>query len=87
MFEIIIPLLVIVALIATLYYCVKKGMTLLANVAAGLILLFIVNTFHLLSFLGVPDMPITWATVLICTFGGIPGAVILILLAIAGITV
>ncbi|WP_370650807.1 hypothetical protein [Methanocalculus sp.] len=29
----------------------------------------------------------TWAAILICAFGGIPGAVILILLAIAGITV
>ena len=87
MLETLIPLLFVGALIVTLYFCIKKGMTLLANAAAGLILLLITNTFHLLSFLGVPDIPITWATVLICAFGGIPGAVILILLAIAGITV
>lgn len=87
MLEILIPLLFVAALIVTFYYCIQKGMTLLANTAAGLIFLLITNTFHLLSFLGVPDIPITWATVLICAFGGIPGAVILILLAIAGITV
>ncbi len=87
MLELLIPLLFVAALIVTLYYFIKKGMTLLANAAAGLILLLITNTFHLLSFLGVPDIPITWATVLICAFGGIPGAVILIVLAIAGITV
>ena len=87
MLESLILLLFVAALIVTLYYFIKKGMMLLANAAAGLILLLITNTFHLLSFLGVPDIPITWATVLICAFGGIPGAVILIVLAIAGITV
>ncbi len=87
MLESLILLLFVAALIVTLYYFIKKGMTLLANAAAGLILLLITNMFHLLSYLGVPDIPITWATVLICAFGGIPGAVILIVLAISGITV
>lgn len=87
MLELILPVLVAAALLATFYYFLKEGMKLLANAAAGLIILLFVNWFNLLSLVGVPGIPITWASVLICAFGGIPGAVILILLAIAGITV
>ncbi|MDO9540051.1 MAG: pro-sigmaK processing inhibitor BofA family protein [Methanocalculus sp.] len=87
MYEALLPILVAVALVAALYYFVRKGMTLFINAVSGLIILFIVNTFHLLAFVDTPDIPVTWAAILICAFGGIPGAVILILLAIAGITI
>ncbi|MCP1661388.1 MAG: sigmaK-factor processing regulatory BofA [Methanocalculus sp. MSAO_Arc1] len=87
MLDTLLLLLLVVVLALTAYYFIKKGMTLLANAALGLIILFLVNTFEILSIFGAPDIPITWATVLICAFGGIPGAVILILLAIAGIII
>ena len=87
MIEVLPPVLIAVALAAALYYFIKKRMIFLINTITGLTILFIVNTFHLLSSVDTPDIPITIASILICAFGGIAGAFILIILAIAGITV
>jgi SigmaK-factor processing regulatory protein BofA len=57
---------------------------LVLNAITGLVTLILVNQFHLMGSLGAADIAITPATVLICTLGGIPGAIILVLLALAG---
>jgi inhibitor of the pro-sigma K processing machinery len=56
------------------------------NAIVGLITLFIVNFFHLMQFVGRPDIGYDWITVIICALAGVPGAVLLILLSVLGIT-
>lgn len=84
---ILITIMVIVTVVAITYYLVKKFSFLLINAVLGLLLLFMINIFHLMSWIGKPDLGYSLATVLICAIGGIPGVVILVLLSILGITV
>jgi len=74
--------LIIVLVVAILvgFFIIKNIVKLVVNSVLGLLLLFFVNYFHLLGSAGKPDIPITPLTFLICLFGGIPGALLLILL-------
>ena len=65
----------------------RKFSLLVLNAVCGLAILFIVDVFNLTEMLGGTDIPINLATILICAFGGIPGAIILIILALLGIQV
>jgi hypothetical protein len=76
----------IVAIIAVLHLFGRLW-ALVVNALLGLVTIWLVNYFDLLSSFGVGDISYTPAVVLVCIFGGIPGAVIIILLAIAGIVV
>lgn len=66
------------------FFIVKNLVKLVINSILGLILLFFVNYFDVLGLVGKPDIPITPLTFLVCVFGGVPGALILILLQLAG---
>lgn len=74
--------LVMVLIIAILvgFFLIRNLMKLVINSVLGLLLLFFVNYFHMLEAVGKPDIPITPLTFLICLFGGIPGALLLIML-------
>lgn len=87
MSAILITLMVIVAVVAIAYYLIKKFSVLLINAILGIILLFILNFFHVMNWIGKPDLGYSLATLLICAVGGLPGVVILVLLSILGITV
>jgi hypothetical protein len=87
MSAILITLMVIVTVVAIAYYLVKKFSVLLINAILGLILLFILNFFHVMNWIGKPDLGYSLATLMICAVGGLPGVVILVLLSILGITV
>jgi hypothetical protein len=76
----------IVAIIAVLHLFGRLW-ALVVNALLGLVTIWLVNYLDLLSSFGVGDISYTPAVVLICIFGGIPGAVIIIILAIAGIVV
>lgn len=84
-----IPLLIVVIIVflVVAFFVVKSVVHLIINAILGLVLLFIVNFFHLMQYAGKPDIGYDLITVLICAIGGIPGAVIVILLALLGITV
>ena len=84
---ILITIMVIVSVVAITYYLVKKFSFLLINAVLGLLLLFLINFFHLMGWIGKPDLGYSLATVLICAIGGIPGVVILVLLSLLVITV
>jgi hypothetical protein len=75
-----------VAIIAVLHLFGRLW-ALVVNAVLGILIIWLVNTFDLLSSFGVGDISITPAVFLVCLFGGIPGALIIILLAIAGIVV
>jgi len=74
-----------IAVAVAIIYLFKRFTILVLNAVTGLVTLFIVNQFHLMSYFGAADIGTTPATILICAFGGIPGALVLILLSLAGI--
>ena len=81
--EILVIILAIAVAVAIIYFF-KRLAILVVNAITGLVTLFLVNQFHLLGYFGTADIGINPATVIICTFGGIPGAVVLIILALVG---
>jgi inhibitor of the pro-sigma K processing machinery len=60
---------------------------LVVNAILGLLLLFLINYFHVMAWMGKPDLGYSLPTLLICAIGGVPGVAILMLLSIFGITV
>ena len=81
-FAVIILFAIVVAVVG--YFIVKNLLTLVINSILGLITLFLVNSFHVMGLLGKPDIPLNWVSLLICALGGLPGALILILLQLLG---
>jgi len=86
MTDVLVAILLIVAIIAVVYYLVKQLSVLLINAILGLIVLFFLNLFHIMQWMGKPDLGYNLATILICAVGGLPGVCILVLLNILGIT-
>lgn len=82
-----VTIMIVVAVVAIAYYLVKKFSVLLINAVLGLLLLVILNFFHMMNWIGKPDLGYSLATILICGVGGLPGVVILVLLSILGITI
>jgi len=87
MSSVLITIALIIIVIAIAYYLVKKFAVLLVNAVLGLILLFIVNFFHIMSWLGKTDLGYSIPTLIISAIGGVPGVAILMLLSIFGVTV
>lgn len=87
MTNILVALILIVAIIAIVWYLVKKFTILLVNAVLGLICLFLINFLHVMQWMGKPDLGYDLATILICAIGGVPGVLILMLLGILGITI
>jgi inhibitor of the pro-sigma K processing machinery len=86
MSALLIAILLVVAIVAIVYYLVKRFMVLVVNAILGIILLFILNFLHVMQWMGKPDLGYSFATVLISALGGLPGVCILVLLNILGIT-
>lgn len=78
--------LVIIIFLAMAFYVVKNIKNLVINAIIGLITLFVVNFFHLMQYAGRPDIGFDWITVIICALAGFPGAILLIILGLVGIT-
>ncbi len=79
-------ILVIIIFLAVAYFVVKNVAQLVINAIIGLVTLFIVNFFHLMQLVGRPDIGFDWITVIICALAGLPGAILLIILSLVGIT-
>jgi inhibitor of the pro-sigma K processing machinery len=78
--------LVIIIFLAVAFYVVKNIGNLVINAIVGLITLFVVNFFHLMQYAGKPDIGYDWITIIVCALAGIPGAILLIILGLLGIT-
>jgi len=87
MSSVIVAILLVVAIVAVVYYLVKQFSVLIVNAVAGLILLVILNFFHVMQWMGKPDLGYELATVLISAVGGVPGVCILVLLDILGVMI
>ena len=81
-----IGLLVLGCLIAVvLYLLLKNVVKLVINSILGLLILFFINYFHLMNYLGQSDIPYNWITILFCILGGIPGALLVVILHLLGL--
>ena len=87
MTDVLIAILLVVAIVAVVYYMVKKLSVVIANAVVGLILLVVLNFLHVMQWMGKPDLGYDLATVLVCAIGGVPGVCILVLLDILGIMI
>lgn len=87
MTDILIAIILIVVIIAIVWYLVRKLSILAINAVLGLITLFVINFLHVMQWMGKPDLGYDLVTILICAIGGFPGVLILMLLGILGITI
>jgi hypothetical protein len=87
MSSVIVAILLVVAIVAVVYYLVKEFSVVIGNAVVGLILLIVLNFLHIMQWMGKPDLGYDLATVLVCAIGGAPGICILVLLDILGITI
>ena len=87
MTDVLVTLLLVVAIIAVVYFLVKKFSVLVINAILGLTALFLLNFLHVMQWMGKPDLGYNLATVIICAVGGLPGICVLVLLDILGITI
>jgi hypothetical protein len=79
-------ILVIIVFLAIAIFVIKNIAHLVINAIVGLITLFIVNFFHVMQYAGRPDIGYNWITIIICALAGLPGAILLIVLSVLGIT-
>jgi inhibitor of the pro-sigma K processing machinery len=87
MSSVLVAILLVVAIIAVVYFLVKHLSVVIVNAVIGLILLVVLNYLHVMQWMGKPDLGYDLATVLICAIGGVPGVCILVLLDILGIMI
>ena len=76
-----------ILIIVLLIFIVRDIGKIILNSFLGLLILFAVNYFDLLGYVGKPDIAYTPVTILLCALGGIPGALIIIILQLLGIPV
>ena len=79
-------LIVVLVFAAVVFFVVRNIAHLVINSIVGLIVLFLVNYFHLMQYLGKPDITVDWVTIIICALAGLPGAILVIILALFGIS-
>jgi inhibitor of the pro-sigma K processing machinery len=65
-------------------FILKDIVKIIINSVLGLLLVFFVNYFDLLAYVGRPDIEFTPVNILLCALGGIPGALIVIILQLTG---
>jgi len=87
MTNILVAIILVVVIIAIVWFLVKQLSVLVVNAICGLVGLFLINFLHVMQWMGKPDLGYDAATLLICAIGGIPGILILMLLGILGITI
>jgi len=72
-------------LIAVVLFFVLKDITkLVINSILGLLTIFLVNIASIMDIIGRPDIPYSLVNILLCILGGIPGALIVIILHLLG---
>ena len=79
--------LIIICLIVVfiLWHVLKNIVKLIVNSVLGLLLLGVVKVLNIFPILGLPEIEITWLSVLVCAIAGIPGAILLMVLHVFGL--
>jgi len=87
MSDVLVAIILVVAIVAIVWYLLKQVSALVINAVLGIICLFLINFLHVMQWMGRPDLGWDLATVLVCAIGGLPGVLILVLLSILGIQI
>jgi hypothetical protein len=87
MSDMLVTLLLVVTVIVVVYLLVKNITVLIVNAILGLTALVLINYFHVMQWIGKPDLGYSLATIIISAVGGLVGVGILVLLSILGITI
>ncbi|MFA4877973.1 MAG: pro-sigmaK processing inhibitor BofA family protein [Methanoregula sp.] len=87
MADLLVAVILIVLILAIVWFLVKRLTILIVNAILGIVCLFLLNFLHVMQWIGKPDLGYNLATILICAVGGLPGVLILVLLNILGITI
>ena len=69
MSDMLVAILLVVAIIAVVYYLVKNLTVLIVNAILGLIALVLINYFHVMQWMGKPDLGYSLATIIISAVG------------------
>jgi inhibitor of the pro-sigma K processing machinery len=67
-------------------FILKDIVKIIINSVLGLLILFLVNFFNLMAYVGKPDIEYNAVNVLLCVLGGVPGALIVIVMQLLGYT-
>ncbi|MBN1432620.1 MAG: pro-sigmaK processing inhibitor BofA family protein [Methanomicrobiaceae archaeon] len=84
MISTLITVLVAAGIVIVLWYFLKNVTTLIINSIVGIVTIVVISQ---LNILGMESFRLTWGAVLVCALGGLPGAILLIVLNFAGITI
>ncbi|HUU75406.1 MAG TPA: pro-sigmaK processing inhibitor BofA family protein [Methanoregulaceae archaeon] len=68
-----------------LFLLLKNIVKLIINSILGLLILFSINYFNLMEYVGLPDINMNLVTILFCALGGIPGALLIVIMHLLGI--
>jgi hypothetical protein len=67
-----------------LIFILKDIVKIVINSILGLLILFFVNYFDLMAYVGRPDIAYTPVNIILCALGGIPGTLIVIIMQLIG---
>jgi len=87
LFGIALLILVIIIFLAVALFVIRNVVQLIIDAIIVLLTPFVVNFFHLMQYAGNPDIGYDIITILICAPAGLPGAILIIVLVLIGITV
>jgi hypothetical protein len=87
MSDMLVTLLLVVAVVVVVYLLIKNITVLIINAILGLTALVLINYFHVMQWIGKPDLGYSLATIIISAVGGLVGVGILVLLSILGISI
>jgi inhibitor of the pro-sigma K processing machinery len=74
-----------VLLAVFIFFILKDLVKVVINSILGLLILYLTNIFHVMGYLGKPDVPLDLVTVLFCILGGVPGALLVMILHLLGV--
>jgi hypothetical protein len=80
------PALIVAGLLiaAVVIFILKDPVKIIINSVLGLLILFLVNFFNLMGYVGRPDIEYNVVNIILCVLGGIPGALIVIIMQLLG---
>jgi len=80
------PALIVAGLLiaAVVIFILKDPVKIIINSVLGLLILFLVNFFNLMGYVGRPDIDYNVVNIILCVLGGIPGALIVIIMQLLG---
>jgi inhibitor of the pro-sigma K processing machinery len=74
-----------IAVAVALYYILENVIALIVNAVVAIIVLFLLNVFHVMGLGGSSDLPTDWIKALVSAIGGLGGLIIVVVLHLAGV--